>query len=185
LPESVNYWTLADMARLENLLGAQALALADRLLTAIPAGSAMAGSERAALVTLFAHPSRTVRWLGDVLGLTSSGGTRLVDRLVEAGWVTRTAGADARQRQLRLTRSGRARAREILRSREAVLTEVVGVLSAQERDQLETLLDKVVTGLAATRLPALRVCRLCDRDACRSDDRQCPLEPTTWDEADD
>src|SRR5687767_8729489 len=101
------------MTRLENLLGAQSLALSDRLLDADVSGAAMPGSERAALVTLLAHPDQSVRWLGDVLGLTSSGGTRLVDRLVAAGWVTRTAGDDARRRQLRLTRSGSARARTV------------------------------------------------------------------------
>lgn len=68
------------MSRLENILGAQSLALADRLLEAETGAAAMPGSERAALVTLLAHPDQTVRWLGDVLALTSSGGTRLVDR---------------------------------------------------------------------------------------------------------
>ncbi|ALG10548.1 MarR family winged helix-turn-helix transcriptional regulator [Kibdelosporangium phytohabitans] len=166
------------MSRLENLLGAQSLALADHLMEADIDGAAMPGSERAALVTLLAHPDRSVRWLGDVLGLTSSGGTRLVDRLVAAGLVTRTAGEDARSRQVRLTRSGRLRARKVLKSRQAVLAAAVGALSAQERDQLESLLDKMVSGLAETRLPALRVCRLCDRDACAPQDRQCPLQHT-------
>ncbi|ONI76032.1 hypothetical protein ALI144C_35580 [Actinosynnema sp. ALI-1.44] len=166
------------MSRLENLLGAQSLALADHLLAADIDGSAMPGSERAALVTLLAHPDRSVRWLGDVLGLTSSGGTRLVDRLVVAGWVTRTAGEDARSRLVRLTRTGRARARRVLRSRQTVLTAALGALSAQERAQLESLLDKMVTGLAETRLPALRVCRLCDRDACAAEGKRCPLEHT-------
>jgi DNA-binding MarR family transcriptional regulator len=166
------------MTRLENLLGAQSLALSDRLLDADVSGAAMPGSERAALVTLLAHPDQSVRWLGDVLGLTSSGGTRLVDRLVAAGWVTRTAGDDARRRRLRLTRSGSARARTVLGARQAVLSQVVGVLSEQERQQLERLLDKMVTGLAAARLPALQVCRMCDRAACSADDRECPLEHT-------
>lgn len=165
------------MSRLENLLGAQSLALADRLLDADigPAGGDMPSSDRAALVTLLAHPGQTVRWLGDVLGLTSSGGTRLVDRLVAGGLVTRTAGGDARQRQLRLTRSGIARARAVLRARQAVISEALSSLSDEERGQLEKLLEKVVNGLAVTRLPALRVCRMCDREACDL----CPLQHTT------
>ncbi|WP_173123766.1 MarR family winged helix-turn-helix transcriptional regulator [Kibdelosporangium persicum] len=164
------------MSRLENLLGAQSLALADRLLAADvgPAGTGLPGSDRAALVTLLAHPGQTVRWLGDVLGLTSSGGTRLVDRLVAAGLVTRTAGGDARQRQLRLTRSGTVRARAVLRARQAVLSEVLATLTEEERHHLEELLAKIVHGLAATRMPALRVCRMCDREACD----QCPLQHT-------
>jgi hypothetical protein len=63
-----------------------------------------------------------------------------------------------------------------------VLSEAVSVLSEAERRQLEGLLDKMVTGLTATRLPALRVCRLCDRAACAADDRECPLQHTVTDE---
>jgi DNA-binding MarR family transcriptional regulator len=172
---------MGTVSRLENLLGAQSLALTDRLLAA-DVGAGMAGSERAALVTLLAHPDRTVRWLGEVLGLTSSGGTRLVDRLVAAGWVTRTAGGDARQRKLRLTRSGSARARAVLGARRAVLAEVVGGLSAPEQRLLEELLAKVVSGLAETWMPALRICRMCDRAACKADDHECPLQHTVPDD---
>jgi DNA-binding MarR family transcriptional regulator len=173
---------MGNMSRLENLLGAQSLALADRLLAADVGSVDMPSSDRAALVTLLAHPDQTVRWLGDVLGLTSSGGTRLVDRLVAAGWVTRTAGGDARQRRLRLTRSGYARARAVLGARRTVLAGVAGRLSTQERHQLEGLLEKVVSGLAETRMPALRVCRMCDRAACQADDHQCPLQHTMADD---
>ncbi len=55
------------MARLENLLGAQALALYDRLHAAGSEAVARSGSECAALVTLLAHPDRSVSWLGGVL----------------------------------------------------------------------------------------------------------------------
>ena len=60
------------MTRLENLLGVQALAVVDRMTAGAP-------SESAALVTLLAHPGHGVGWLADVLGLTDSGGTRLVE----------------------------------------------------------------------------------------------------------
>ena len=61
------------MARLENLLGAQALALTDRLLAAEGGRSPDdSPSARAALVTLLANPDKPVSWLGAVLGLTSS-----------------------------------------------------------------------------------------------------------------
>ncbi len=168
------------MPRLENLLAAQSLALVDRIQAAETgsSGGSMSGSERAALVTLLAHPMRPVQWLGDVLGLTSSGVTRLVDRLEAAGQVTRAAGADGRHRHLRLTRAGRAEARSVLRAREAVVAAVVGGLSARERDQLERVLDKIVNGLASTQLPALQVCRLCDRAACAAGGRACPLDHT-------
>lgn len=161
------------MARLENLLGAQALGLTDRLLGADDGGPPP--SDRAALVTLLAHPDRPVAWLGDVLGLTSSGGTRLVDRLVAAGWVTRTTGADARSRRLRLTAEGRRRAAAVLRARQSAMAGVVAALSPDDRAELERLLGLVVRGLAAT-ASTMRVCRLCDRASCSSAGRECPLE---------
>lgn len=167
------------MARLENLLGAQALALTDRLLAAdggpLPSASP---SERAALVTLLAHPDRSVSWLGGVLGLTSSGITRLVDRLVAAGWVTRTPGEDARSRRVRLTRDGHDRAFNALHARRAAMADALSALSKTDRAELERLLEVIVGSLAETRLPAMQVCRLCDRSACASDGRACPLEHT-------
>lgn len=171
------------MNRLENLLGAQSLALADRLLLGAndsldtPAST----SEAAALVTMLAHPGHTLGWLGDVLGLTSSGVTRLVERLVAAQWVERSTGEDARRRELSLTSAGTVRAKRILAGRQSVLSSVLAVLSPTERDDLEDLLGKVVAGLADDRPRALRVCRLCDRDACCDSSRQCPLQHTVPD----
>lgn len=152
------------------------MALSDRLHAAASKAAARSTSECAALVTLLAHPDHPVSWLGGVLGLTSSGSTRLVDRLVEAGWVTRTAGGDARSRRLRLTRAGRRRAHAVLDARGTAMTDAIGALSEHDRGELERLLGIIVAGLAETRLPTLQVCRLCDRTACASNDRGCPLE---------
>jgi DNA-binding MarR family transcriptional regulator len=164
------------MSRLENLLGACSLALGDRLLSDVgPAGAKVSSSESAALVTMLAHPGRTVGWLGEVLGLTTSGVTRLVERMVGAGLVERTTGQDARRRQLRLTSAGAGRVDSILTARQAALTRAVAALTATERDTLESLLDKIVGGVAGDRLTALRVCRLCDRGACGDGGHPCPL----------
>ncbi len=162
------------MGRLENLHGALSLTIADRL-RGVGAGQGMSASEQGALVTLQAHPDKPAAWLGDVLGLTSSGVTRLVDRLVERGWVTRSPGADARQRRLRLTAPGTEQARLLVRDRDRVLSETTSVLSGTERDELERLLDKLVGALATEPVPVLRTCRLCDRDACYAGGASCPL----------
>ncbi len=167
------------MTRLENLLAAQALALTDRLLAAGPGSSDRSStSDQAAVVTLLAHPGRSVSWLGGVLGLTSSGVTRLVDRLVAAQWVTRSPGSDARSRRLNLTARGRRRAQALLRARHTAMADALGTLSPPDQAELERLLALVVGGLADSRLPALQVCRLCDRDACASEGGECPLEHT-------
>lgn len=159
------------MPRLENLLGVQALAVVDRI-------TAEAPSEQAALVTLMAHPGRGVGWLADVLGLTDSGGTRLVERLVAEGLLHRRPGVDARSRVLILTAQGESRARQVLAEREQEVASVLAPLSVAERRTLERLLAKVVSALADDRPSALRTCRMCDRDACAAGARNCPLEHT-------
>ena len=164
------------MARVENLVGAQSLAVADRLRD-VGSAHGLSASEQAALVTLTAHPDQAVSWLGDVLGLTSGGVTRLVDRLVARGLVARTAGTDARQRRLHLTAAGTRRARALNAQRLAVLEDVLAPLSAAERAELERLLERVVGSLHAEYAPTLRTCRLCDRGACRTG-ASCPLDHT-------
>src|SRR5882757_2154414 len=171
------------MPRLENLLGAQALALSDRLLADAvgsvgSVGSAGSSSDCAALVTLLAHPGPSVGWLGEVLGLTSSGVTRLVERLVKAGWVQRSAGQDARSRRLELTEVGTSLAERVLAGRHAVLSRALAALSPSEQATLEDLLGKMVGGLTDELTVAFQVCRLCDRTACRGSGGGCPLHHT-------
>jgi len=165
------------MSRLENLVGAFSLTVADRLVDETNTRG-LSASDHAALVTLLAHPDRPVSWLGEVLGLTSSGATRLVDRLVAAGLVTRTAASDSRERRLRLTASGRRRATAALRARNETLASSIEVLNEAERDELENLLSRLVSSLTTDRQPALQTCRLCDRDACASGGNACPLDHT-------
>ena len=142
------------------------------------ASAGMSSSEQASLITLLAHPDRTISWLGDVLGLTSSGATRLVERLVTKGWVSRSGSTDSRERRLRLTPAGRRQARSALRQREELVSASVATLSRTERAQLEHLMERLVGDVTTSRLPALQTCRLCDRSACSSERGPCPLDHT-------
>lgn len=165
------------MPRLENLLGAWSLTVSDRM-AAVGRSSGLSGTDQAALVTLHAHPDRPVSWLGDVLSLTSSGATRLVDRLVSAGWVARSAGDDTRQRNLRLTRSGAALARKLVDAREAVLAECLVGIGGDDRRRLERTLEQLLGASTTSLRQTMRTCRLCDRTACRSNSQECPLDRT-------
>jgi DNA-binding MarR family transcriptional regulator len=161
------------MSRLENLLGVQALALADRIVA-----TGISASESAALVTLLAHPDHGVGWLSEVLRLTDSGATRLVERLVAAGLLRRRAGTDGRTRVLTLTAAGRRTATRLLAERQERLAEVLAPLGDAQRRTLERLLEKMVAGLADDHPTALRTCRLCDRHACNAERAACPLQHT-------
>lgn len=158
-------------------MGAWSLTVTDRM-TEIGRSAGLSATDQAALVTLLAHPDQPVAWLGDALGLTSSGATRLVDRLVASGRVGRTPGPDSRQRRLRLTRSGAAVAKKLTVARGSVLAESLADLAAGDRARLEKMLEQLVGASTPDLLPAMHTCRLCDRAACRQGDRACPLDHT-------
>jgi DNA-binding MarR family transcriptional regulator len=165
------------MARLENLLGAWSLTVTDRM-AAAGRQAGLSASDQAAVVTLLAHPDRAVSWLGEVLALTSSGATRLVDRLVGAGWVARSPGGDARERRLRLTATGEEVARSVSRARREALTECLSPLDDRMRAQLERALERMLAASTDALPTAMRTCRLCDRSACRAGGHDCPLGHT-------
>src|SRR4029453_11749098 len=100
-------------AHTANVVGALALVIADRTTDAIEDSSRQSFTTAAALSALHQFlGAPSIDLLRQVLGLTSSGTVRLVDRLVDVGYVTRRAGADGRLTLVRLTPSGhRAAAR--------------------------------------------------------------------------
>jgi MarR family transcriptional repressor of emrRAB len=161
--------------RLANVLGALALALADEL---------DAATERAALVSLSdLLAGRSVDDLRRAVGLSHSGGVRLVDRLVGEGLAERRPGADGRSVALVLTPQGRRAASEVRESRRSTIEGVLSVLDDRERAQLAPILDKLVGAVVAGRLDARAagvvppggwLCRLCDPVACERAEGRCP-----------
>ena len=117
------------------------------------------------------------------VGLTPSGGVRLVDRLVADGYVVRRPGRDARSVSLRLTASGRRVAARVRDARAHVLGDALDGLTERERTALTPLLEKVIGGIVAERLATRAtgadpaggwLCRLCDAVACDRDGGRCP-----------
>ena len=72
-----------------------------------------------------------------MLGLTSSGTVRLLDRLAESGYVRREPGADGRSTSVVLTDAGRQAAARVSRARAEVLERSLAVLSGAERETFE------------------------------------------------
>jgi DNA-binding MarR family transcriptional regulator len=156
-----------DRARTANLLGALALAAAERL---------DASSDTAAVVSLVTTlDGASQDTLGRVLGLTQTGAVRLVDRLVRAGLVERAAGPDARTRAIRATEAGRRHADRTLRARGDALGSLLAPLDAAERKHLTALLEKLLGSITHGRDDAWHICRLCDPVACGHDDGRCPV----------
>jgi DNA-binding MarR family transcriptional regulator len=168
----------ADEARerqAANLLGALTLALADRLEGAVTAASRLSESDAAALSALhqFLDAPR-VDLLAQVLGLSSSGTVRLVDRLVGAGLARRTTSGDGRVTSVALTASGRRRAESVARSRLTLFDQALDALTPEERRQLGELTGKVLAGLVRPPGATRWTCRLCDLDVCGRAEGHCP-----------
>lgn len=166
--------------RTGNLLGALSLAIADRTTDSFEgaaAGSTSSAAALSALLHFLDEPS--VDLLCQVLGLSSSGTVRLVDRLERDGLVTRTPGTDARVTTVSLTPAGRRAARSVAASRADVLGAALGALDPAERADLDRLLGRVLVGMI--RGPGARrwMCRLCDTNACGRDAGHCPVANAT------
>src|SRR6266581_9670714 len=87
-----------------NLLGALSLMIADRMADVMAGAGGRPESAAAALSALLHFLDRpSVDLLRQVLGLTSSGTVRLLDRLEEAGYVQRGPGTDGRSASISLT----------------------------------------------------------------------------------
>jgi DNA-binding MarR family transcriptional regulator len=171
-------------ARLANVLGAFALALADELEAVTGRAAGHAGAGPAAVVALSELlAGRSVDDLRRAVGLTHSGGVRVVDRLVADGLAERRRGADGRSVALALTPRGRRLAGRVQEARRSTLHEVLDALDDVERAQLAAILDKLVGAVVATRLEARAagvdppggwLCRLCDPLACGRSEGHCP-----------
>jgi DNA-binding MarR family transcriptional regulator len=167
---------MTRLDRAGNLLGAVSLSVADR--TAVAVGGAAGQSETAsialsALDQFLDAPS--LDKLRRVLGLTPSGAVRLVDRLEQAGYVTRRPSAeDARSVSVHLTASGRRAAQRVAQARAEVLEGALSTLDAEDRERFEELLARVIPGLVRGPGATRWMCRLCDMAACERPEGRCP-----------
>ena len=171
---------MAALARDGNVLGALSLLVADQMSDGVAAAAGQSVTGAAALSALehFADGCSIDR-LRRILGLTSSGTVRLVDRLVAAGDVRRREGPDARTTSVALTTAGRRAARRVTAARASVLEEALADLSPAERRDLERLAARVLEGLVRQKLAREAestrwICRLCDTDACGRAEGRCP-----------
>jgi len=158
-----------------NLFGALALAVTDRMFDAV-GESGESGTTAVALSALYQfldHP--TVDLLRRVLGLTSSGAVRLVDRLESSGWVQRVDAEDGRATAVRLTAGGRRIAKRVSDARTTALKQALSTLSPADTREFERLVSLVLVGLKRGPGAVRWLCRFCDMDACGWADGHCPV----------
>jgi DNA-binding MarR family transcriptional regulator len=170
----------APKGRTANLLGALALAVSDHVSeTAVDRRgySQTAAAALSALEQFLDRPS--VDQLSRVVGLTQSGGVRLVDRLEFDGLVRRGSAADARLTTVSLTAAGRRVSRRLARSRLETLDGFLAPLSPKEQDEFAALAGRVLVGMIRAPGASRWICRRCDLAACGRPIGQCPIEQHT------
>ncbi|HVN13170.1 MAG TPA: MarR family transcriptional regulator [Kineosporiaceae bacterium] len=158
-----------------NLLGALCLVVADETRDRVTAACGQPGSAPAALSALDQFLGRpSLDRLARVLALTPSGAVRLVDRLAEAGLVTRGPGPDGRTRSVALTGAGRRTAAGVTAARADYLRQLIGSLSRPERRTLHALLGKLMAAVVDAKDGGPWICRLCDLGDCGLAEGLCP-----------
>jgi DNA-binding MarR family transcriptional regulator len=161
--------------RQANLLGALAQIITDQSAQATAAAAGQSVSAAAAVSALHHFLNRpTLDQLHKVLGLTPSGAVRLVDRLAEAGLVTRGTGDDRRSRSVALTDAGKRVAEQVTAARAALLTSMLDELSPAERETLHELMSRIMANVVRRKEGGAWICRLCDLDACGRASGHCP-----------
>jgi len=166
---------MTGAGRTANVLGALALAVTDQTAGAVLAATGRSGSAVSALSALAEFLDRpTLDELRTVLGLTPSGVVRLVDRLADAGLVSRAPGTDGRSRTLLLTEAGRQVAQQISAARSVALAGLVEGLTEQELDSLHGFLGRVMAAVVQVKDGGAWVCRQCDLVACGRPTGLCP-----------
>ena len=172
---------MAALRRDGNVLGALSLVVADEMSDAVAAAADQSLTAAAALSALehFADGCSVGR-LRRILGLTSSGTVRLVDRLAGVGEVRRREGPDGRTTSIELTAAGRRAARRVTAARAGVLEDALVDLTPAERDDLERLAARALESAVRRKLArdagdsTRWICRLCDLQACGRPDGRCP-----------
>ena len=168
--------TAPSFDRTANVVGALALVVTDRMTDAMADRSGHSASAAAALSALHHFLDRpSIDRLRQVLGLTSSGTVRLVDRLEQEGYVERGPGADGRTIAVSLTARGRRQAAKVSAARADVLAGALGALSGEEREALDRIASKLLVGLMRGPGGTGWMCRLCDFEACGHDKGECPI----------
>lgn len=168
--------------RTANVLGALALAVTDQTADAAAGATGRSGTTTTAAALSALHhflDKPSVDLLRQVLGLTSSGTVRLVDRLEADGYVRRIAGDDGRTTRIALTAAGRRVAARVSAARAEVLAGALADLSASDRRTLDGLLDKVLAGFVRGRGARRWICRLCDTGVCWASPGDCPMAEAT------
>ncbi len=159
---------------LENLLGALSRAVQDTLYEQSPTHQELGDSAVGALVTIHAWQGLSIAHLAEILHLTHPGTVRLVDKLVQRGWVEKRGSPDGRTVALHLSTAGERVRQTMNERRQALMANLLTALTEEEQLTLHRLVGKLLTDLPRTPRDAYAICRECSLESCSP--MGCPVE---------
>lgn len=154
---------------IQNKLGALGLLLSDALERA---SADISPSAAALLLTLFYIPNTTATEAAKIAGISQPTAVRVLDGLVRQGFVKRD-GRVGRTTVLRVTPSGRQRARLLQAARLKAMNDLLRPLVSHQRTVFERAVDTLLGAATTSRAFARTTCRLCDHRICTG--RLCPI----------
>lgn len=156
-----------------NILGALATALNDKISRTLAQTHQHGESQSAALMTIGTRPGMTIASLSEIIGKQHSTTVRIVSGLEANGLVRRAASQDdARQVELYLTDTGSKRYEDLQKTRLAILTRHLNVLTPSDQRTLHRLVDVLLESTTDDLSGARHICRFCDHSVCR--ETTCP-----------
>lgn len=155
-------------ARIGNLLETYARSLTRRVDAAIVVDFGIRGAAASVLVAVLNWAEGcSLEELRLPLGITQPAATRIVDRLVADGLITRSRRPDDRREwAIGLTPTGRARATHLVATRTAIVADDVAHIAPELRDGLTTVLESLLARQTTGRVSARSICRFCDAHVC-------------------
>ena len=159
--------------RTANLIATLAGAIVERVEQQQKRHANETSSTAAALNVIGFYPGCSNGELSRALGLSHTATVRLVDNLEAADLVVSGAALDKRAVALRLTPSGRKRAKLTSHDRCQEVDRLIDILSRDQRHQLDAIAETMLHAMVKNVQEANRICRLCDVEACPPN--RCPV----------
>jgi DNA-binding MarR family transcriptional regulator len=170
-------WEQRQDERLENLLGAFAVALGERLKKRMADAAGCSPMGVAALEWLDRGHNLRPRDLVDALEISPPGASQLVRSLMAAGLVRRARYPhDQRQWALGLTELGFRRLGRASHARAKLVSEMVTTIPFPWRLRLLRILERLLARMVESQQAVTQLCRYCDWHRCRANAIEpCPV----------
>lgn len=159
----------------ENVFGAFARALSDKMDDAVQSAVNLSSSACYSIVQVGSEPNSSIETLRRMLALEHSSTVRLINGLENKGLLQRVRGTAHDRREVRvvLTELGESYFTKILNARRTILESAIARLDLEEKSMMLRVIGKMMPAIVDGGDDQHYVCRLCELEVCPQD--ICPV----------